>query len=69
MATRIYVGPLPAGRVRLPNRSPQFNKGEPLEVTDAEAALLDDEWAAPKARKAEKSADPTPGDTPTSKEP
>ena len=61
MATRIYTGFAPRGSVVIGGRTVSFVRGEPIEVSADEAALLDDEWQAPKARKAtakKKSAEP-----------
>lgn len=43
-----YVGPFTRGTVRLATRSLSFSRSVPVEVTDEEAALLGDEWAAVK---------------------
>lgn len=53
MATRIYSGASPTGSVDLGSRSVPFVKGEPLEVTDDEAARLDRSggWSVPKPSK------------------
>lgn len=52
MATRIYTGFAPRGSVTIGGRTVSFVRGEPVEVSAEEAALLGDEWTAPKARKA-----------------
>jgi hypothetical protein len=52
MATRIYTGFAPRGAVTIGDRTVSFVRGEPVEVSAEEAALLGDEWEAPKAKKA-----------------
>ena len=57
MPERTYEGPLARGRVWLPTREVPFVRGEAVDVTADEAALLGDEWSAPKSKpsaKAEK---------------
>ena len=51
MATRIYTGFAPRGAVTIGDRTVSFVRGEPVEVSAEEAALLGDEWATPKAKK------------------
>ena len=51
MVTRIYTGFAPRGAVTIGDRTVSFVRGEPVEVTAEEAALLGDEWATPKAKK------------------
>ena len=52
MAKRIYTGPLRRGRVILPGRRLAFERGESVDVSNDEAALLSpDEWATPPAPK------------------
>lgn len=62
MAHRIYTGFAPRGAVQIGDRTVPFTRGEAIEVTAEEAALLGDEWAAPKAKKAKApaAAEPTP---------
>ena len=52
MVTRIYTGFAPRGAVTIGDRTVSFVRGEPVEVSAEEAALLGDEWATPKAKKA-----------------
>ena len=65
MATRIYTGFAPRGAVTIGDRTVSFVRGEPVEVSTEEAALLGDEWVAPKAHKAaaKAPADAEPTDT------
>ncbi len=51
MVTRIYTGFAPRGAVTIGDRTVSFVRGEPVEVSAEEAALLGDEWATPKAKK------------------
>lgn len=61
-----YQGFAPRGYVRLPKRSVEFTRGEPVEFSADEAALLPDgEWAPAKSPKTPK---PT-ADEATTKEP
>ena len=68
MATRIYTGFAPRGAVTIGDRKVSFVRGEPVEVTAEEAALLGDEWATPKAKKAAPKADPAEPTTDTAEE-
>lgn len=67
MATRIYTGFAPRGAVTIGDRTVSFVRGEPVEVSAEEAALLGDDWVAPKAKKAKK-ADPAEPTTDTAEE-
>lgn len=75
MVTRIYTGFAPRGAVTIGDRTVSFVRGEPVEVSAEEAALLGDEWAtpkakkaAPKAKKAAPKADPAEPTTDTAEE-
>ena len=59
MPERMYQGPLSRGRVLLPSRDIPFVRGVPVEFTAEEAAVLDEDWSAPKPKsaKAEKESD------------
>lgn len=70
MAERIYIGFARRGWQTLPDRTIPFERGVPVEVTDDEAAVLDEAggWITPKKKPA-----PTPknteGSEPEPKEP
>lgn len=53
MAQRTYSGFAPAGRQTLPTRTVAFERGAPVDVTDDEAAVLDEagDWDEPKPKK------------------
>lgn len=52
-----YVGPFARGHVLLPTRAVPYVRGEAVEVTDDEAALLGDEWTATKSKPTKPKAD------------
>ena len=58
---RTYVGALARGHVHLPTRTAPFVRGEAIEVTADEAAVLNpDEWSAGKATPSDPPAQPEP---------
>jgi len=74
MPTATYGGPLPRGRVAPVDRTLRFRKGEPVEVTSDEAAVLgaSEVWTVRKTKPAPAGDDKpkaTAAEADTTKEP